>query len=240
MFKDQEESIRVILANELNWSARLLKIGACFIGASFLAFSMRMLISMLIIHVSSLPEIMGLLVQIVLSIELSFLSIGLIIFILGFNRLGNHLPLKNKGIFNAIIIIGIAKIILDIILNLVSYITVYLVISQGDAIGIALTTTAAISLAVTAVILTLIFLLLSITFYNLKKQNGLSTHLMISPFILPFWIISALVSMIAFIIVEVIGLSYGFFISSILFGITGIISCIEFSLNLKELEINNQ
>ncbi|HUU77956.1 MAG TPA: hypothetical protein VMX55_06385 [candidate division Zixibacteria bacterium] len=235
MFKDQDETSRVLLKNELLWSTRLLKIGALLLGLSFIAFSIEMILILLVIQEISIPYILTLFLQISTYLHLSLTTISIIILAIGINKLSNYLPMKNKGMLNAIIITIIILLSIEIIVNVLDDILIYLAIVNDTSV-LTFGYLSAINIYITAIFITAIFLLLSLVFNSLRRDQSFNVKTLFSALILPLWIFISALSIILYALLEKEFLSLIFGISNILFGINGIITCVEFSINLLRLE----
>lgn len=235
MFKDQDETRRVILTDELHWSTRLLKIGAILIGVSFFAYTFEMILTLLVVLGISLPNILSLFLQISTSLFLSFTTFSIIVFAIGFNKFGKYLPLRNKSLINATIIIVIVQLATGIILDILSNVLAYLSI-EGEVGVLTIGYLSVIGQYLAIIFISVIFLLLSLTFNRLHKEHGLPLNSLISALVLPFWILISAISIILFAILELGIFSIIYAASNIAFSINGLLVCIEFYLRLTKLE----
>ena len=235
MFKDQDETSRVILTDELLWSVHLLKIGALLFGISFFAYTFEMVLTLLVVLGVTLPGIFSLFLQISTSLFLSFTTFSVIVFAIGFNKLGRYLPIKNKTLINAVIIVVIVQLVAGLIIDILTDVLAYLSIESGVGV-ITIGYLSIVGQFLIVIFISVIFLLLSLTFNVLNKENGLPLRSLISALILPFWIFVSIISIILFAILElnILGIIYG--ASNIVFGINGLIVCIEFYTQIKNLE----
>ncbi|NHJ05830.1 MAG: hypothetical protein EAX90_13470 [Candidatus Heimdallarchaeota archaeon] len=235
MFKDQDEASRVILTEELHWSTRLLKIGALLIGIGFLAYTFEMVLTLLVVVGVTLPNILSLFLQISTSLFLSFATFSVIVFAIGFNKLGKYLPLRNKTLINAVIIIVLIQLITGLIFDILVNVFAYLAI-EGEFDVLAIGYLSVIGKYLIIIFISMIFLLFSLTFNKLNKEQGLPVKSLISALILPIWILVSAVSIILFAILEINILSIIYGASNILFGINGLIVCFEFFIQLTKFE----
>ena len=235
MFKDQDETSRAILTDELQWSTHLLKIGAILIGISFFAYTFEMVLTLLVVLGVTLPGIFSLFLQISTSLFLSFTTFSVIVFAIGFNKLGKYLPIRNKTLINAVIILVIIQLAVGIIIDILTYVLAYLSIDGGVEV-LTIGYLSIIGQYLIVIFISVIFLLLSLTFNVLNKEHGLPLRSLISALILPIWLLVSAVSIILFAILELNIFSIIYGASNVAFGLNGLIVCIEFYFQISKLE----
>ena len=236
MLSEQETVYRTANADDLKWSTGLMKISSILIGFGTLFYSSVFVIFLINLFVTINSGIFTFLH----STSMYFVSFGIgfgaIILLIGLHKLSQEITIKSKALLIISLILLLVKFFFDIIFNIANYVVIaFFEISSSNAIVIGLL--ANIDLLLTLILLSTSIILISFAFIDIRQNMGVDLSTMISPFILPVFIVLQVIFLILQLVLNYTGiaLELAYYISNILLGLTGIVFAIEFFINLDKL-----